>query len=252
VVVAGVPGRNGSGGACAVGWGLVARTPKAPKPPKQKRPSRRGQIREAYKLSKQHDKNIGLATAAAFVVPLLVIVTIGLLLSSPIIFSILGVMFGLIAAMAVFSRRAQKASYQAVAGTPGVSAAIVERMRGQWIVTPAVQLNRDQDLVHRVIGRCGVVLLAEGRNAGQLVGAEVRRLKKVIGDTPVTVLHVGDAEEQVPLHKLQVRIVKLPRVLAARDVIALDRRLKALPGAGTPLPIPKGPMPTRMPKAARR
>ena len=228
----------------------MARKEKAPKAPKG--PGRIKQIREAYQLSKEHDSKIGLFTALAFVVPFAIAVGLGFLLGSPIIFVILGLLLGTVVALSVFSRRAQRASYSAVAGTPGVSAAVVERMRGQWIVSPAVQLNRDQDLVHRVLGRCGVVLLAEGRGAGQLIGPEVRRLRKVIGEIPITTLMIGDGEGQTPLHKIQVSMVKLPRVLSPSDVTALDRRLKALPGAGTPMPIPKGPMPTRMPKGARR
>jgi hypothetical protein len=231
----------------------VARKEKAPKAPKApKGPGRIKQIREAYQLSKKHDPKIGLFTAGAFLLPFALALGLGFLLSSPIVFAILGLLLGMVVSLSIFSRRAQRASYASVAGTPGVAAAVVERMRGQWIVNPAVQLNRDQDLVHRVLGRCGVVLLAEGRGSAQLVGPEVRRLRKVLGEIPITTLMIGDGEGQTPLHKIQVSMVKLPRVLSQSDVVALDRRLKALPGAGTPLPVPKGPMPTRMPKGSRR
>jgi hypothetical protein len=222
--------------------------------PKKKRsgPGRIAQIREAYRMSKEHDKNIGLVTLVAALVPLLVFVSLALFLGPWFIWLTLGVPISAVAGLVVFSRRAQRASYQAVAGTPGVSAAVVERMRGQWIVSPAVQLNRDQDMVHRVVGRPGIILLAEGRGAANLIGPEVRRLKRAVGETPIHVLHVGDGEGQVPLAKLQVTMVKLGNVLRAGDVLALDRKIKALPGSSTPLAIPKGPMPTRMPKGARR
>jgi hypothetical protein len=35
-------------------------------------------------------------------------------------------------------------------------------MRGDWRVTPAVGFTREQDLVHRVLGKPGVILVAEG------------------------------------------------------------------------------------------
>lgn len=231
----------------------MARTKKVKVPKSEKGPGKISQIREAYSMSKQHDKQIGLWTAGAFLLPLLVMLGLGLLSGHVLLFAILGFFIGAMLALAIFSRRAQRAAYSSVAGTPGISAAVVERMRGQWIITPAVQLTRDQDLVHRILGRCGVVLLAEGPGSGHLVGAEVKRLRRVLGgDVPINTLMIGDGPGETPLHKIQVQMMKLPRVLASNDVSALNKKLKALPGSGTPMPVPKGPMPTRMPKGARR
>jgi hypothetical protein len=148
-------------------------------------------------------------------------------------------MFGLLGALIVFNRRAQKAQYAAIEGQTGAAAAVLNVMRGQFFVTPAVAVNAKQDMVHRVVGRCGIVLVGEG--SGQrvkgLLAKERKRLKRVSGDVPITTIIVGDADGQVPIKKLQGRVTKLPRKLRKNEVPKLERKLKPLdPGA----PVPKG------------
>jgi hypothetical protein len=125
-------------------------------------------------------------------------------------------------------------------------------MRGDWRVTPAVQVNRNQDVVHRVVGRPGVVLIAEGRGRGprELLANEVRRVRRVVGDTPVHDIVIGGGEGEVSLQKLQVTLVRMgPRVLKGRDIDAVERRLRAV--GGPTLPVPKGPLPRNVPRGGK-
>src|SRR3978361_1142798 len=123
-----------------------------------------------------------------------------------------------------------------MSGVPGAAAGVVERMRGDWRLTPAVQVNRNQDVVSRVVLRAGGILIAEGRGRGprDLLGAEVRRVKKVIGDAPLHDIIIGNGPGELPLPKLQNTLMRKPRVLKKDQVNALDRRLKGLGGVGTP------------------
>ncbi len=153
-----------------------------------------------------------------------------------VLFGILGALTG---AMFVFSRRVQKAQYVAIEGQPGAAAAVLNVMRGQWFVTPAVAFSAKQDLVHRVVGRPGIILVGEGspqRTKG-LLAKEKKRLSRVAGETPVHTVLVGDGEGQVPIRKLQMHVTKLPRELGKNDVPKLERKLKPLDKA---MPIPKG------------
>ena len=211
------------------------------------------QLRTAYSLTRQSDPRVGLIVAGGFLLPLLLLLLLGFLLGHPVLFGVLGLLIGFIVATSLFTRRVQKASYAAVAGQPGVAAAVVERTRGGWKLSPAVQVNRSQGMVHRALGRPGVVLLGEGTGAADLVAAERRRLRKAVGDTPVTVVMVGDGEGQTPVQKLQVQLMKLPRVLSPAQVTTVEQRIRALAGTGPGqgLPIPKGPMPTRVPRGGR-
>src|SRR5258707_1978296 len=89
-------------------------------------------------------------------------VVIGLLTGLAAFLIPLGVLAGLTAAMILFGRFAQSAQYATIAGQPGAAAAILQSMRGNWMVTPAVSFNRNTDVVHRTVGRPGGILVGEG------------------------------------------------------------------------------------------
>lgn len=150
---------------------------------------------------------------------------------------------GVLAALIVFNIRARRAMYGAIEGQLGAAAAVLQQMRGAWFVTPAVAMNGKQDLVHRVVGRPGVVLVGEGaeQRVKGLLAQERKRLSRAVGDVPIHTLIVGDGEDLVPLAKLQARVTKLPAKMRRNDVAKLERRLKPLTRA---LPIPGGIDPT--------
>ncbi len=164
----------------------------------------------------------------------------------------LGLASGIMTAMILFGRYAQSAQYAAVEGQPGAAAAILQSMRGGWTVTPAVAANRNMDVVHRAVGKPGVVLVGEGSPSrlGSLLAAEKKRISRVAYDVPIYDFQVGNEEGQVPIRRLQRKLMRLPRNLKGPAVADLNFRLKALPQS---LQAPKGPMPRtgRMPKPPR-
>lgn len=172
-----------------------------------------------------------------------VLVGVGIGAISPVLtfvfMPLLGLLFGLLGALAVFNRRASKAQFAAIEGQPGAAAAVLQSMRGQWFVTPAVAVNAKQDMVHRVVGRCGVVLVGEGapQRVKGLLAKERKRMQRAAGEVPVTTVVVGDRDNETPLPKLQVTLTKLPRELKKGEVPKLERKLKPL---DRDLPIPKG------------
>jgi hypothetical protein len=165
----------------------------------------------------------------------------------------LGVLAGVAAAMLLFGRYAQSAQYSALAGQPGAAAAILQSMRGNWTVTPAIAANRNMDVVHRTVGKPGVILVGEGSPSRlpSLLAAEKKRVARITFDElPIYTIQVGDEDGQIPIRKLQRHLMKLPRNLKGPAIADLNYRLKALPQS---LQMPKGPMPKtgRMPKAPR-
>jgi len=213
--------------------------------------ARIAQVRQVFALTRQRDPKMVWWTLLAFLVPLAIGVLIGLLIGPIWIWAPFGVIFGVLIALNVFGRRAQRSAYTEMEGQPGAGVSIVQRMRGDFRVTTPVQINRNQDLVSRVVSRAGVILIAEGRGRGprDLLGAEVRRVKKVIGDAPLYDIIVGNGEGEVPLAKLQSTIMRKRRVLRRGEVDELYRKLAAI--GGMSMPIPKGPMPTRIPRGGR-
>jgi hypothetical protein len=218
---------------------------------KPSRGERAKQIKMAFKLTKQNDPRLLPLLLASFLVPLAVFIGLGVVFGHPIYLGILGLLLAVLALVAVFGRRMQRMQFSQVEGQPGAAAAVLQTMRGNWRVTPAVGFTREQDLVHRVVGLPGVILVGEG-NPGRtrgLIGTEKKKLARFLGDTPVYEVMVGDAEGQIALKALQRHLMKLPRNIKPVKVNDLDRKLKAMAPA---LPIPKGPMPTRVPRGKMR
>ncbi len=199
------------------------------------------QIRQAWTQVRQVDPKVVPWTLLGGTLGLLFGVGVGALspLAPLVVMPVFGLMFAPLGALLVFNRRASKAQYAAIEGQPGAAAAVLQSMRGQWFVTPAVAVNAKQDMVHRVIGRCGIVLVGEG--AGQrvkgLLAKERKRMSRSAGDVTVTTIVVGDRDGETPLRKLQVTLTKLPRELKKGEVPKLERKLKPL---DRELPIPKG------------
>jgi hypothetical protein len=190
--------------------------------------------------------------AAAGVGVIVIFVVAGLLTGLAGFLIPLGVLVGLMTAMILFGRFAQSAQYAAIAGQPGAAAAILQNMRGNWTVTPAIAANRNMDVVHRAVGRPGVVLVGEGspNRLPSLLAAEKKRVSRVAYEVPIYDIQVGDQPGQLAIKQLQRHIMKLPRNLKGPAVADLNYRLKALPQS---LQMPKGPVPrnARMPKAPR-
>jgi hypothetical protein len=220
------------------------------KPPKQ---SRTAQIRAAYTMTRKVDPMVGWVTLATGFLVLAVTVAIGFLIGHPVYLGLIGLMLGFLAATIVFGRRAERAAFRQVEGQPGAAAAALNMLRRGWTVTPAVAVTRNQDVVHRAVGRPGVVLIGEGSptRVGNLLATEKRKVARFVPDVPVYDVQAGTEPGQVPLPKLNRHLMKLPRNLKTYQVTEVNRRLKAL--GATNLPIPKGPMPrnVRMPKGPR-
>jgi hypothetical protein len=209
------------------------------------------QLRMAAGLIRQANPRalplVALAGLGTMVILIVVGVVTGMIFLIP-----LGVVLGLLVAMVLFGRFAQSAQYSAIEGQPGAAAAVLQTMRGNWTVTPAIAANRNMDVVHRAVGRAGVVLVGEGSPARlpSLLAAEKKRVARVAYDIPIYDIQVGDGEGQIPIRRLQRHIMKLPRNLRPAAVSDLNYRLKALPQS---LQAPKGPMPKtgRQPKMPR-
>ena len=210
------------------------------------------QIRMVASLVNQQNRKALPIIAGSAVGIIIVFVLIGLLTGTAGFLIPLGVVLGLLAATILFGRFAQRAQYSAIEGQPGAAAAILQSMRGNWTVTPAVTANRNMDVVHRAVGRPGVVLVGEGapsRLTG-LLAAEKKKTARVAHDVPIFEFQVGDGEGQIPVSQLQRKVMKLPRNLRPAAVSDLNYRLKALQPS---LQMPKGPLPkgARQPKMPR-
>lgn len=213
------------------------------------------QIGMVFKFTAKQDKWFTPLVVAAVVLPLAITVAV-FLWTGQWIWIPLGILTMLLAVLIVLNLRSNTAMMNMMEGQPGAAGQLVEQMRGDWRVKQAVSATTQFDVVHLVIGKPGVILLAEGNPARlkPLLGEQKRRLTKVIGDAPLYDYIIGTEEGQLSIRKLRMTLMRLPRNLSGKEVNALDRALTAL-NARPQMPrgqLPKEFRPPRMPRGGGR
>jgi uncharacterized protein DUF4191 len=228
----------------------MAKAPKTPDPDKM---SRRQQFVETYRMARKTDPAIGWWVLGAFVVGAVVGYLLFWLLPGEgvlgVVLSVVGaLLFGALAAMIIFGRRAQKAAYGQMEGQPGAAAAALRMLRRGWKVDPVIAFTKQQDVVHRVVGPPGIVLVGEGNpnRLRQLMTNEHRKHERVVADAPIHEVVCGNGEDQVPLPKLVKHVSKLKRQVKPAEITDILGRLRALDANRSNIPLPKGPIPTSM------
>ncbi|GLF94060.1 DUF4191 domain-containing protein [Streptomyces yaizuensis] len=215
-------------------------------------PGRLKQIALTYKMTRKADPKVALILAAVGIVTFGAFLGLGFWLGYPVYLGILGFLIAFLAVAIVFGRRAERAAFGQMEGQPGAAAAVLQNVGRGWTTTPAVAMNRSQDVIHRAVGRAGIVLVAEGNpnRLKPMLAAEKKKMARIVYDVPVHDIVVGTDEGQVPLKKVRTTMLKLPRILSGAQVAAANDRLKALGDLMSNMPLPKGPMPKgmRMPR----
>jgi hypothetical protein len=204
---------------------------------------RRSQIWQAFQMQRKQDKLLLPLMIGSVVGVAVVAFLVGLIFSMQWIFLPFGVVLGALLAVSIFGRRVQRSVYSQADGQPGAAGWALDQLKGQWRVTQGVAGNTHLDAVHRVVGRPGVIFVAEGapHRVKALLAQEKKRTSRVVGQTPIYDVIVGHEEGQVPLKNLQRHLMKLPRNITANEMDSLDARLAALGNRSAALP--KGPMP---------
>ena len=204
-------------------------------------------FRDAYNITKVVKPWIPFALIGIFLITWIIGIGIGIALDHPLYFAFIFLPLALLIALLFFTRQAGSAAYSSIEGQIGAGASVLMAIRKGWTTTPAVAVSRNQDMVHRSVGRAGIVLTGEGSNGvNQMLSEERKKTERFAPGVPIALVVVGDEKGQVPLPKLQKHLQKMPKKLTAHQMREVRARLKAV--GGLSMPIPKGPMPTRAPK----
>jgi uncharacterized protein DUF4191 len=203
-------------------------------------------LKQAFTLTRQQDpKFLPVMIAAAVVAAAVVYVVVFLITGSPYLPIPLAILFAVVVAMFIFSRRAQRSMFAQAEGQAGAAGWMLQQqLRGDWRLTQAVAGTTQLDAVHRLVGRPGVVLVGEGaeHRVRGLIAQEKKRTARVVGDTPIYDVIIGTGEGDLRLSKLNRYLLKLPANLSKDQVGTLEKRLAALGGSRAGA-LPKGPMP---------
>ena len=204
------------------------------------------QIFEVYKVTAQHDPKANLYMGGALVLTIVVFTVIGIFIKPWWLYLVFGILFGVLAAMSVLTWRAKSATYKRYEGQKGSAEVAMSMLGKEWVKSPVITANRQLDIVNRVVGPAGIVLIGEGDpgRVRAMLATEAKKHEQVKYGVKVTTIVMGDRDNQVPLDKIADHIKKLPKVIKTAEITDISNRLKALDSMRPKIPLPKGPMPT--------
>lgn len=216
--------------------------------------SRRQQFVATYRMARKTDRRLGLILLGTFLLAGALGAAVFWFLPPQggvldwVMAIVGGLMLGLLATLIVFGRRAQQAAYTQMEGQPGAAASALQMLRRGWKTFPVVAFNKQQDVIHRVVGPPGIVLVAEGNpnRLRPLMASERRKHERVAAETPIHEVYCGRGDGEVPLPRLVRHITKLGRNVKPAELTDILNRIKALDASRPNIPLPKGPVPTSM------
>jgi hypothetical protein len=197
------------------------------------------QVKETYSFASKEISFLALRLIGVFSLVFAVIFGIGIALDQKLFLGLLGFTTSLLVTVFYFGKIAEKAAYSSISGQVGAAASVLNAIRGPWFVTPAVGVDKNQNMVHRVVGRPGIILVGEGSRPGVLLAEQRKAHARFAQGVPIHELTVGEGD--LTISNLQKTVKKISKSLRPAEVTEVRRRLEALPK--TALPIPKGPMP---------
>ena len=208
------------------------------------------QFAETYKVTAQYDKPLPWLLLGAGLGVFAILLIIGFILKAPLIWGVLGLSAGIVAAMGLFVLRAKKAAYRRFEGQAGSAEVALQMLGKKWKYTPVITATRNRDsvdVIHRALGPGGLVLIGEGdpRALKAQLASEKRKHEQVAYGVAVQIVQMGKGGGQIPLDKLTNHIKKLPNQLAPAKIEEVSARLRALDAMRPKMPVPKGPMSTK-------
>jgi len=205
------------------------------------------QLWQTYKVTADVDPKLNTYVIGAFVAAVVVFTVLGIFVfGSWWMGLLLGITAGITADLYILLERAKRATFVRYAGQPGSAEVALGMLdKKKWAYTAALTATRQLDVVHRVVGPPGIVLISEGQpgRVKALVSAEAKKHEQIAYGVPVLTVSMGDGEGQVPLADLQKHLTKLPKKLATAQLNDVKARLKALDAVRPRVPLPRGPMP---------
>lgn len=200
-----------------------------------KKPGRLKQMFEVFKYTQEVDRStlplMILAIVGAIAVGVLLTV---LIFDSPWYGIFMGLAVGVLIAMIILARKAERAAFDRIKGQTGAALAAMQSIRRGWNVEDEpVQIDpRSQKMLFRASGRAGIAVVAEDSTgiSMKLLEKERRSIRRVLqhDNVPVHQIVVGDGEGEVPLHKLPTYMQRMKKQLTKQESAQVTKRLNAL------------------------
>jgi len=220
-----------------------------------KEPGRMTQLWRVFQMTRKADKALLPLMILAFVVPIALGIVLPMTLFpgglfSMILWIITCVLAGVLLLLVILGNRAEATAYRQIEGQSGAVGAVLQNaLRRAWQANeyPVAVNPRTRDAVYRAVGKCGIVLIAEGSKSrtSKLLNDEKRHIQRTVPQVSIHVIHVGPDEGSTPLLKLRKEMNSFKKELNKAEVLAVANRLESLKKPGD-MPIPKGVDPFKM------
>jgi hypothetical protein len=160
---------------------------------------------------------------------------------------IFGLLTGVLGFLIVLGQLTQRLMYSNLQGQVGaVSSLIKNQLRRSWRGNDMpIRMNKNQDIVYRVVGKPGVVIVSEGVRSriAPLVEDARKEVQRIVPGVPVHLLHVG--ADGMTLKEFFPALYKLKGQVRKAEIMVVSNRLNSI--AKTPASMmPKGIDPTKM------
>ena len=236
----------------AVVYGVPVSSAQSPQPKKKRRLAQYLQnIKDSYTVSRRSYPWIGWAMLAVLATCLALGAAIALGYGLHLWYwLVLGLMLAFVINMGLLTFLVRRASFSQLEGRPGAAKVVLDQFsRGWYVESEPVAFTKDQDLVWRLVGRPGVVLVAEGPSTRtrRMLAEEERKVHRLLSTVPIHTLQVGTDAGQVRLTDLTKTLRQLPTKptsLTDSEITQVSKRLTSM--AGKNLPIPKHIDPNRV------
>ena len=174
----------------------------------------------------------------------------GLAFLGMVIWVVLAIVTGYLTLLLTLTRRANSAIFKKYEDEPGrISITVGTLTRRRWKCSnqPVAINARTKDMVFRIVGPAGVVLMAEGSktSARALLEDERRKVQRLASGVTVHTFYSSQDGEGIPLGQLHKKVAKLKRTLNRAEINAVQNRLASI-DSRSGLPIPKGIDPMKM------
>ena len=214
-----------------------------------------GRIKQNHRGVREYTQEVDRSTLPMMLVAIAASIAVGVLLtclifSSPWYGIFMGLAVGVLIAMMILARKAERAAFGRIKGQPGAALAAMQSIRRGWHVDDEpVQIDpRSQKMLFRASGRAGIAVVAEDSSSVsmKMLEKERRSIRRVLqhDNVPVHQLVVGDGEGEIPLHKLPTHMQRMKKQLTKDEAAQVTKRLNAL-HRSLRQSIPKGVDPMR-------
>ena len=200
-----------------------------------KKPGRLKQMLEVFKYTQEVDRS----TLPLMILAVVGAIAVGVLLTllifdSPWYGIFMGLAVGVLIAMIILARKAERAAFDRIKGQTGAALAAMQSIRRGWNVEDEpVQIDpRSQKMLFRASGRAGIAVVAEDSSSisMKLLEKERRSIRRVLQheNVPVHQIVVGDGDGEIPLHKLPTHMQRMKKQLTKDEAAQVTKRLYAL------------------------